>query len=306
MMFNKIKFILSFLILLSFPGCHKSHYQFDQLPDKIPDVVFEKREIGVALVLGGGGARGMFHVGVIEVLQEAKIPIDLIVGCSAGAVVGALYADNPCGIHLKYCLIALRRKDLLEFSVFSCRYGLCKGKALKQFLHNNLSVKNFEELKIPFIAVSTDLRAGEVINLGCGPIIPAVHASCAVPFFFEPVKLYGRILVDGGVLDPNPVASAKLFSPKMIIAVDLAELLPVTHPTTLFGIATRSAEIIHLKQSRSCLAGANVIIRPSLKPIGMFDDSHTYALYIEGKRAATEVLSEIQDFYEKHVCSPGP
>jgi NTE family protein len=305
-MFYKIKFILAFVTLLSLPSCHKSHYQFNEYPDRIPEIVFEKREIGVALVLGGGGARGMFHVGVIEVLQEAKIPIDLIVGCSAGAVVGALYADNPDGLRVKECLIPLKRKDLLEINIFSCRYGLCKGKALKQFLNDNLCAKNFEDLKIPFLAVATDLEAGEVVNLGSGPIIPAVHASCAVPFFFEPVKLYGRILVDGGVLDPNPVAAAKLYSPKMIIAVDLAELLPVTHPTSLFGIATRSAEIIHLNQSRTCLNGANVIIRPSLNPIGMFDDTHTQALYEDGKRAAREVLSEIQDFYEKHVCTHQP
>lgn len=305
-MFNAIKFLLLFLSFLTLPSCHQSHYKFDQCPKPLPDIVFEKREIGVALVLGGGGARGMFHVGVLEVLQEANIPIDLIVGCSAGAVVGALYSDNPDGECVKELLIALKRKDLLEINFFKCRYGLCKGKSLTKFLAKNLQAKNFEDLQIPFIVVATDLEAGDIVNLGSGPIIPAVHASCAVPFFFEPVKMYGRILVDGGVLDPNPVATAKAYSPKMIIAVDLGELLPVTHPTNLFGIASRSAEIIHLKQSRASLKGANVVIRPSLHPIGMFDDNHTCALYENGKKAAREVLSEIQDFYEKHVHPPKP
>jgi len=305
-MHHAFKILLVFLTLLSLPSCRQSHYRFEQYPKAIPKIIFEKKEIGVALVLGGGGARGMFHVGVLEVLQEANIPIDLIVGCSAGAVVGALYADHQDGQQIKDFLISLKRKDLLEISLFNCRYGLCKGRALKGFLEKKLQAKNFEDLKIPFLVVATDLEEGIVVNLGSGPIIPAVHASCAVPFFFEPVKLYGRILVDGGVLDPNPVAAAKMFSPKMIIAVDLAELLPITHPNHLFGIATRSAEIIHLKQSRTCLNGANVIIRPTLKPIGMFDDGHTLALYENGKQAAREVLPDIQEFYEKHVLTHQP
>lgn len=305
-MLYKLKIFLVFITLVTLPSCcHKSHYQFEA-PQPIPDVCFDRREIGVALVLGGGGARGMFHVGVLEVLQEAKIPIDLIVGCSAGSVVGALYADQPDGQCVKNLLISLKRKDLMEISLFNCRYGLCKGRSLVRFLHANLHAKNFEDLKIPFLAVATDLACGEIVTLGSGPIVPAVHASCAVPFFFDPVKLHGRVLVDGGVLDPNPVASALRYSPKMIIAVDLAELLPVTHPTTLFGVAARSAEIIHLNQSRRCLLGANVVIRPTLNPIGMFDDSFICALYENGKQAARDVLPDILDYYEKHVNPSKP
>lgn len=305
MLFVKNRLFVLFILLL-FSGCQPSHYHFDHIREPIPEIVFNKKEIGVALVLGGGGARGMFHVGVLEVLQEAHIPIDLIVGCSAGSVVGALYADCPNGKHVKDLLICLKRKDLLEINLFSCRYGISKGKFLTRFLAKHLCAKNFEELQIPFIAVATDLDAGEVVALGSGPIIPAVHASCAVPFFFEPVKKYGRVLVDGGVLDPNPVRTAKKYAPKIIIAVDLAELLPVTKPNSLFGIATRSAEIIHLNISRSCLQGADIIIRPSLEPIGMFDDTRTRDLYEDGKRAAEKVLFEIQELYEKRMCSHSP
>ncbi len=305
-MLNKIKCLLIFILLLTLPGCRKSIYEFHLIPDPIPEVIFEKKEIGVALVLGGGGSRGMFHVGVLEVLQEAQIPIDLIVGCSAGAVVGALYADNPDGRHIKELLVPLKRKDLLEINIFGCRYGLCRGRGLTSFLKNNLEAKNFEDLKIPFLVVATDLERGIVVSLGSGPIIPSVHASCAVPFFFEPVKLYGRVLVDGGVLDPNPVKAAKVYLPKMIIAVDLSELLPVTKPTQLFSVASRSAEIIHLNQSRLCLDGADIIIRPSLHPIGMFDDTCSEKLYENGKKAAKAALPNILELYEKrvHSCEP--
>lgn len=306
MIFNIVTQFFVFFVLIFFTGCQPSHYHFDQVKEPIPEVVFNKKEVGVALVLGGGGARGMFHVGVLEVLQEANIPIDLIVGCSAGAMVGALYADCPNGKHVKDLLISLKRKDLLEINLFSCRYGVSKGRFLKRFLARNLCARNFEELQIPFITVATDLEAGDVVSLSSGPIIPAVYASCAVPFFFEPVKLYGRILVDGGVLDPNPVSTAKKYNPKIIIAVDLAELLPVTKPSHLFNIATRSAEIIHLKISRHCLIDADIIIRPSLEPIGMFDDTRISDLYEDGKRAAKKALFDIQELYEKRMCSHSP
>lgn len=298
---NKLKIHLLFIFLLLFSGCHRKVYHYNLKPDPLPEIVFDKKEIGIALVLGGGGARGMFHVGVLEVLEEAKIPIDLIVGCSAGAVVGALYADHPDGNRVRDLLIHLKRKDLLEINILDCRFGLCKGKGLRSFLHNSLTVRNFEELKIPFLVVATDLEAGEVISLGSGPIIPAVHASCAIPFFFEPVRMYGRILVDGGVLDPNPVTTAKKYSPKMIIAVDLAELLPTTKPTHLFTVATRSAEIIHLNQSRRCLDGADIIIRPTISPVGTFEDCHSERLYENGKRTARALLPKILEFYETHV-----
>lgn len=305
-LFAFLKFFLFITFLATVPGCRNSNYLLNQYPDPIPKVIFDKKEIGVALVLGGGGARGMFHVGVLEVLQEAKVPIDLIVGCSAGAVVGALYADCPDGKYVKNLLVPLKRKDLLEINLLSCKFGLCKGRGLRRFLGKNLHAKNFEELQIPFLAVATDLDAGEVLLLGSGPIVPAVHASCAVPFFFEPVKLHGRILVDGGVLDPNPVSAAKDYFPKIIIAVDLAELLPVTKPKNLFSVATRSAEIIHLCQSRNCLKGADVIIQPFLHPISMFDDTCSQKLYEDGKRAARAALPQILKLYEMRICSTAP
>lgn len=301
-LFSFFNFFLFASFLIFMPSCRNGNYLLNQYPDAIPKVIFEKKEIGIALILGGGGARGMFHVGVLEILQEAKIPIDLIVGCSAGAVVGALYADYPDGQYVKDLLLPLKRKDLLEINLLSCRFGLCKGIGLRRFLYKHLHAKNFEELQIPFLAVATDLQAGEIVVLGSGPIVPSVHASCAVPLFFEPIKMHGRILVDGGVLDPNPVNAAKAYSPKMIIAVDLVELLPVTKPTNLFQIATRSAEIIHLCQSRNCLKDADVIIRPFLHPIGMFDDSCTQKLYEDGKRAARAALPEILKLYEMRIC----
>lgn len=294
--------VFSFLLLVV-SGCYKTHYQFEQDLQPIPPTSICDKQVQVALVLGGGGARGMFHVGVLEVLEEAQIPIDLIVGCSAGSIVGALYADYPSIERVREVFIRCKRQDLLEFNILHCRYGLCEGRSLRKFLCRYLKARTFEELQIPFLLVTTDLECGQLLSLGSGPLIPAIHASCAVPFFFNPVKLYGRILVDGGVLDPNPVAIAKEFDPKIIIAVDLTEMLPKTAPSNLFGIAQRCLEISYTKQSRLCVSGADVIIRPELEPIGMFDDKHNIHLYEAGKEAARKMLTQIQDIYADRVLS---
>jgi len=297
-----LKNLLSTLcLLLCLSGCKTPSYPFANAPEPIDPVHICNENVHVALVLGGGGARGMFHVGVLEALEEANIPLDMIVGCSAGSIVGALYADRPDACTIRDLLIRLKRTDLIDLDIFNCCYGLCHGHELIAFMKRHLKCERFEDLKIPFMVVTTDLRTGELITLGTGPIVPAVHASCCVPFFFRPVRLYGRVLVDGGIIDPNPVQVAKQYNPRIIIAVDLSEMLPRTAPTNLFGIATRCYEISYYKHSQHCLLNADVVIRPDLEPIGMFDDKHARQLYEAGKEAGRLAIPKIKELYEERV-----
>ena len=297
MNFLRIFFLFCLLLCTS---CN-SIYKFPCNPEPIPDICFENENIGLALVLGGGGARGMFHVGVLEVLEEENIPIDLIVGCSAGALVGALYADCSNAQEVRDMLIGCKSGDLFDIRMSCCRYGLSQGTAMCRFLAKNLKAREFEQLRIPFVCVATDLEQGEAIPLGIGPLIPAIQASCAVPFFFQPVVLHGRVLIDGGIVDPNPVAAAFVHNPKLIIAVDLTNLLPMTAPTSLFGITQRSAEIMHLNMSRGCLQGSDLVIKPHIRPIGMFEDGHAGYLYEEGKRVTRELLPQIKELYAQRI-----
>lgn len=298
-----MKFIRYFLCisLLLLNSCTHSIYTFPCKPEPLPDICFESEDIHVALVLGSGGARGMFHVGVLEVLEEENIPIDLIVGCSAGALVGAMYADKACLSEVKNLLMVCRKHHLLDIRLSCCRYGLSEGRGMCAFLNRHLSCRKFEDLKIPFVCVATDLEQGEVIPLGTGPLIPAIQASCAVPFFYKPVVLHGRVLIDGGVVEPNPVFAACAHNPQVIIAVDLTALLPITAPSNLFGIAQRSAEIMHLNMSRHSLQGADIVIKPVIGHIGTFEDGHQNFLYEEGKRATREAIPLIKELYAKRV-----
>lgn len=249
--------------------------------------------VRLALVLGGGGAKGIAHVGVLAEFEDHAIPIDVIVGCSAGSIVGALYCDCQCSSRVQHLLKPLKAWDILDINLWYCRYGLVKGGSLRKFLKRHLSCTQFEELQIPLYIVATDVIAGELVAFNSGPIIPAVHASAAVPFVFSPVYFHQRWLVDGGVADPIPVKTAKKTGAKIIVAVDLSGLLPKTCPTNLFGVATRSAEIKFLLQSESCLTGADVVIRPELGDMGLFDDRHPQHVYEAGRRAAREAIPKI-------------
>jgi NTE family protein len=183
---------------------------------------------------------------------------------------------------------------LIDLDFWNARYGLCQGKSLRKFLYANLCAQNFDELKIPFFLVATDLYTSELAIIGGGPIVPAVEASCSIPLVFVPVPLHGRVFVDGGVIDPVPVRVAKHFNSEVIVAVDLRGLLPQTFPTNLFEVATRSAEITLLWQSEDCIRNADVVIRPELSEFGTFADEYNEQIYQAGKDAARECIPQIK------------
>jgi NTE family protein len=297
--FNLKSYYIGCLIAtLCLLGC-QTKFILPENPPLLPALNKPVSRPRVALVLGGGGARGMCHVGVLEVFENLGIPIDVIVGCSAGAIVGALYADCPHARTIRFLLAPLKKWDILDINIWYARYGLVRGHSLRRFLHRNLRSRCFHDLQIPLYVVATDLMAGERVVLSSGPIIPAVHASAAVPFVFSPVVMHGRLLVDGGVADPIPVAVAKQLKAEIIIAVDLSELLPKTCPTNLFGIARRSAELKWLLQNKSCVQGADVVIVPELREIGMFDDKNNVAVYEAGRRAAQQAIPKILSLLAK-------
>ena len=288
-----------FLALLLLAGCSSVRPPKISVPITEPKPV-KYGDIRVALVLGGGGARGLAHVGVLEVLEENEIPIDLIVGCSAGSMVGALYADSVNATQVRDTLLHLKRKDLLDTSFWSALQSPWRLKApiqgylFQHFLHNNLSSKDFRNLKIPFIAVATDLATGEILALRSGPIVPAVRASCAIPPFFNPVQLYGKTMLDGGIVDPVPVDVAKKFSPKLIIAVELSTGLRPEIPRNMFSLTNRCLHIAYLRLSELNTQSADIVVSPELDGAGIFEDSRNYFLYNAGRKAALKVLPEIK------------
>jgi NTE family protein len=256
--------------------------------------VFEaKKPIKVALVLGGGGSKGLAHLGAIKELEAAGLRPDLIIGCSAGSIVGALYADNPELTGVEEILLKLTRSDLLDPTFFS-RFGFVEGKALQNFMKKHLRAKTFDELKIPLIVVATDLFTGETVELSQKELPIAVGASCAFPGVFSPVILHDRYLIDGGASSPVPVEIAKKYGAELIIAIDVSEKLPASQPSHFFGIAKRGIEIVYRKLVEHSVAKADIAIRMEFQDVGMFSDHLNQEMYEHGRQKVLSMLPEIK------------
>jgi NTE family protein len=177
----------------------------------------------VGLVLGCGSSRGWAHIGAIEALEEANIPIDLIVGCSVGSYIGAIYASGSIKSLREFVLKMDGKKVFSYFDIVLPRSGLLDGtKKLRELYSIHTDVQNFSELKIPVMMVATDLQTGKKVVLKSGNILDALRASMSTPGLFAPPWVKDRFLVDGGLVDPVPVSVARAVGADIVIAVDLS------------------------------------------------------------------------------------
>lgn len=248
----------------------------------------------VALVLGGGGARGFAHLGVIKALEEARIPIDLIVGTSVGSLVGGLYAADPKIDHLTTKVMKSSYPDYFDISLSQAICGPITGTRLQRFIVNNTHGCGFQQLKIPFIAVATDINSGKTIPISSGRLSLAINASCAIPTVIQPVQFSNVTLVDGGLTDPVPVDIARCYKPKVIIAVNITGDLVNNCKITMPSLIKQSLNIMMLTLTRYNLQNADVVIRPRVGSFSMFDLSKKEKLYRTGLSAGRKAIPRIR------------
>jgi len=175
----------------------------------------------VSLVLGSGGARGLAHIGVIEVLEERGFAIRAIAGSSMGALIGGIYAAGELATYARW-VAALTRTDVVRlFDLSFQRNGLVKGERIIAVLKELIGERNIEELPIAFTAVATDVVQQREVWLTTGPLFDALRASIAIPTLFTPYRLNGRLLLDGGLVNPVPVAPTIHDANDLTVAVHL-------------------------------------------------------------------------------------
>jgi len=271
-------------------------------PPPLPKAHPITRKIHVALVLGAGGARGMAHIGVLEVLEDAGVRVDLIVACSAGSIIGAFYADYMNARYLKKLFWGLKRNEVASISYLFNRFGLVQGVRFRNYLRKQLRSRYFKDLQIPLRIIATDLDYGELVTFGGGRVIPAIHASSAIPGIFAPVRYHKRTFVDGAVINPLPVNIAKQYDPEYIIAVDISPPIPRILPSHLFGVIKRSWEINYRNMIKYTARDADIVIKPDLKMTSSpLDDTITKESYEAGKAAAIRSIEAICTS-GKHIC----
>jgi NTE family protein len=176
----------------------------------------------VGLVLGGGGARGWAHLGVLRQLDRLRLPIFCVAGCSAGAVVGAVLAAgrrellDDLAHHLDW-----RKAASLLLEIGLPRSGLLTGRHVERFLGEVIGTASIEQLQLPFAAVATDLESRAEVVLNSGPVVAAIRASISLPGILTPARQQGRYLVDGGLVNPLPVSVARAMGATVVVAVDV-------------------------------------------------------------------------------------
>ncbi len=285
--------VLCGLIIIAGSSCSKK-FMVVSSPEKQPEARILKKRPDVALVLGGGAFHGMAHAGVIKVLEDAGVPFDLIVGTSAGSMVGALYADKPYIDSLAPLIQSTTAKDVFDFSLFRSSEGFVSGKRLQSYLNKQLTAENIEDTKIPFVAVTTDLEKGVSVALKAGPIAPSVNASCAIPGIFEPVKMYGTTFVDGGVLDGVPSDIAKEYNPKIIIAVRIMSLDTVIDLKNYKNVYERAYTVASHNLTDLKISCADIIIAPDLQGFSLMSSKDNDKMFKRGIEAAEKLLPEIK------------
>lgn len=290
----------------------------------------------VALVLGGGGARGGAHLGVIEQLERQQIPIDLVVGTSIGAFIGGLYASGHSAEQIAQRLertpwvagfrdrvyrdeMPLRRKQISDdFPVntdlgvstdgVKLPKGILNGQALAEILHGTFGIyadlKHFNELPVPFRAVATDLLTQQEVVLSDGSLVLAVQASMTIPGIVRPLELNGKLLVDGGVVNNLPISVARRLGVDRIIAVSIdSPLLRREQMESAFSVTEQLTGFLvraGVQQQLQLLTDRDLLLQPDLVDIGTLDFDRINVAVASGRQSAIRFVQALADFSQPH------
>ncbi|MBK9160872.1 MAG: patatin-like phospholipase family protein [Nitrosomonadales bacterium] len=305
--------ILALLLLLGTVACTTTKVAPPVAPpEEKPPVVeqpaVERPPAKIALVLGGGAARGFAHIGVIKALEAQGISPDIVVGTSAGAVVGALYASGLNGFQIQELSMNMKEEQVLDGSGFyqcifetmiSDKRGCIRGQALQVFINNNIRGRTMEKLGKTFAAVAANLKTGELMAFRSGDTGLAVRASSSVPVFFEPVTINGQDYVDGGLVAPVPSSVARTMGADFVIAVDISGRPQDRSTAGIYDILWQTFSIFGKSINRHEQSNADIVIRPAISGLPSTDASGRNKAVLEGEKAVAKILPELKARLEK-------
>ena len=248
---------------------------------------------GLGLALGGGFARGFAHLGVLQVLEQNRIPISYIAGTSVGSILGAAYASGAPLARIIATCRTLRFRDIARWRV--SRIGLASNHRLGDLISRVFDVRRFEDLEIPTAIVATDLNTGEPVTLTHGNLVDAIRASCAFPGLFEPVEIGTRCLADGGLVAAVPTRAARDLGATFVLGVSVG--VHDGHrgmPSNIFQVVSRAVSAAQKHQFEVWERHADLVLRPDVSTLA-WDDFHRADEAIEaGAEAARRALPRIQ------------
>jgi NTE family protein len=266
---------------------------------------FEQAEVsrpGVGIALGGGFARGLAHLGVLQVLEQNQIPISCIAGTSVGGVLGAAYASGtPLARIIETCR-TLRFRDIARWQV--SWLGLTSNDRLGHLMERLLAHKDFEGLQIPLAVVATDLNTGEPVVLTHGNLIEAVRASCAFPGLMQPVKIGTRSLADGGLVAPVPTRAVRDLGAQFVLGVSVGiQNWDRGTPDNVFQVVARAVSAAQKHQRETWEEYADLVVRPDVESMAWDDFDRADEAIAAGAKMAWRAIPRIQRYLDSQEAA---
>ena len=246
----------------------------------------------IALALGGGGARGFAHIGVIKALEAHGIVPDIVIGTSAGSLVGALYAGGYHGFDLQRVALQIDDTVIADWSLPD--RGFIRGEALQNFVNSAVQNRPLEKLNKPFATLATDLQSGESIVFRNGNTGMAVRASSSVPGVFQPVTINGREYVDGGLVSPVPVRAARAMGADLVIAVYISNNPRFGKTRDSVDVILQTFAIMGQSIAGYELTEADIVIRPDTDAMRGTDFDNRHLAIMAGEKAGLAAIAAIK------------
>ncbi|WP_138415038.1 patatin-like phospholipase family protein [Aquibacillus sediminis] len=249
------------------------------------------RKPKIGLALGSGGAKGFSHLGVIKVLVDHGINIDLIAGSSMGAFVGSLYGAGQEVDNLYRLATTFKRKYFLDFTV--PKMGFIQGDRIKEYIRLFTYNKNLEDFKIPVGVVATNLHTGEKKVFYRGNAADAVRASISIPGVFVPMKIKNDIYIDGGVIDRVPISVAREMGADIVIGVDCAHFTANADVQSIYDVMLQSIDIMQDELISYNEGDADLMLKPDVSIYSSRAFTNTIDIITKGEKEAESKIDQI-------------
>jgi NTE family protein len=267
-----------------------------------PTPVAKAREPVIALALGGGGAKGFAHIGAIKVLESHGIKPKIVTGTSAGSFVGSIYASGKTPYQLQEIALSLEESDIRDLTF--TKQGFLVGQKLQDYVNTQIGNKLIQQFPIRFAAVATQLDTGAKVSFNRGNAGQAVRASCSIPNVFIPATINGKRYVDGGLVSPIPVTTARDMGADIVIAIDISARPKAGQSSNVFGLLDQTLNIMGQQGIDSELKDADVVIKPAVGNLGVADLASRHQSILEGERAAQTQLKALDAAIARFKRSP--
>lgn len=280
------RFLILFLSCFALVACDKS-----SKTSPVVSPTIKPREPVIALALGGGGAKGFAHIGAIKVLESHGIKPAIVTGTSAGSFVGSLYASGKTAFQLQDIALKLEESDIRDLTI--SKQGFITGQKLQDYVNKQIGNKPIQQFPIRFAAVATQLDNGQKVAFNRGNAGQAVRASCSIPNVFIPATIGGKRYVDGGLVSPIPVETARDMGADIVIAIDISARPKAGQSSNIWGLLDQTLNIMGQQTINQELAQADVVIKPEVGNLGVMDLKSRHQSILEGERAAQRQLAAI-------------